>query len=111
MVKRKKSERGKASLLTPKQASDNKAVPRLVVSESTSQKKKRKRKLNSLYSKGQVNYAIDSLIHPLYEKDKGFVLVDALLHCINERNIRMSAKKFLRYNMPELLKAVFENID
>lgn len=111
MVKGKKYKMGKPDRCTPKHLQDNEVVEGLDVSKGTSPKKKRKRKPNSPYSKGQANYAIDSLIHPLYEKSKGFVLLDTLLHCVNERNIRVSTKKFLRYNMPELLKAVFEKID
>jgi hypothetical protein len=108
MVKGEKSKRGAAYRCTSKQVSDNEAVQGLDVSEGSSPKKKTKRKPNNLISKGQVNYAIDSLIHPLYEKSKGFVLLDTLLHCVNERNLRVSAKKFLRYSMPQLLKAIFE---
>jgi hypothetical protein len=63
--------------------------------------KKRKKKA---YTKGEINKLIDSLIHPLTKTDKRFVLVDGLLHGVIEQNPPQSVKKFVKYNLPELIR-------
>ena len=56
------------------------------------------------YSEGEINKLIDTLIHPLERADKRFVLVDGLLHGLVEQNPPTSVKKFIKYNLPELVK-------
>jgi hypothetical protein len=56
------------------------------------------------YSKGELNKLIDSLIHPLSKTDKSFILVDGFLHGLVEQNPPASVKKFIKYNLPELIK-------
>ena len=55
---------------------------------------------------GEVNKLIDVLIHPLAEKDKAFVLLDGVLHAINERNAPLSLRKFIKYNLPEIVRKI-----
>jgi hypothetical protein len=55
-------------------------------------------------TEGELNRIIDSLLHPLFRKSKVFVIIDGLAHAIVERNPKKSAKKFIRYNLKELLK-------
>jgi hypothetical protein len=71
------------------------------------QKKAAIRKRRSRSStKGQLNYLIDDLLHPLYKVNEGFVLVDGVLHAIIERDPPLSVKKFLKYNLPTVMKQV-----
>lgn len=63
--------------------------------------KKRKRKP---YTKGEINKFIDSLIHPLAKTDKRFILVDGLLHGLVEQDPPQSVRKFVKYNLPELIR-------
>ena len=69
-------------------------------------KRTRKRKKTTIYTVGEINKLIDGLIHPLAEKDQSFILLDGLLHALNERNPPQSFRKFIRYNLPEIIKRV-----
>jgi hypothetical protein len=62
------------------------------------------------YSRGQLNRLVDGLVHPLYEKSELYRVADGLLHGVVERNMRVSAKKFVRYNLPEVVKKILEEI-
>ena len=64
------------------------------------------RKKHQLYSPGDLNRMIDSLLHPLARKDPRLWAVDTLLHAIVEQNPESTAKKFIRYNLPEITKEV-----
>lgn len=65
---------------------------------------KRKRKHNKLYSKGQLNRIIDDLIHPFYGENEALRLLDGLLHGFVERDAAVSLEKFIKYNVPTLVK-------
>jgi hypothetical protein len=56
------------------------------------------------YTKGAVNRMIDDAVHPLYRINEGFVLVDGVLHGMVERNPPQSVKKFIKYNLPLIIK-------
>jgi cell division FtsZ-interacting protein ZapD len=43
-------------------------------------KTRRKKDAARLYAPGELNAMIDSLCHPLAKVDKGFILVDGILH-------------------------------
>jgi hypothetical protein len=58
------------------------------------------------YTKGELNYLIDDLLHPLYKVNEGFVLVDGVLHGLIEQNPPLSVKKFMKYNLPAIMKEV-----
>ena len=61
-------------------------------------------KRSVVYTKGELNQVIDSLIHPLAKKDPRFILLDGIFHAIIEENPTESIMKFLRYNAPILFK-------
>jgi len=63
-----------------------------------------RRKRRSIYSKGEVNRLIDGLLHPLFDLNPAFSLVDALLHGFLEENLPETALKFLRYNLPGIVR-------
>lgn len=73
-------------------------------------KKAWKTSKDSPYSAGQMNKAIDALVHPYYKKNQWIRVVDGALHALNEKNARVSAKKFLKYNMPEIVKKILEKL-
>ncbi len=62
------------------------------------------RKRPKRYTKGELNKLVDSLIHPLFNENSSFVLVDGLIHSMIERDPPQSVMKFMKYNLPELLK-------
>ena len=64
----------------------------------------RKRKVAKSYTKGELNKLIDSLCHPLFKTDKSFILVDGLLHGLVEQNPPTTIRKFIKYNLPTLIK-------
>ena len=53
-----------------------------------------------------MNKLIDSAFHPLFKKDKRYVIVDFLFHCLVEQDLPMEKKleKFIRYNLKYLLR-------
>jgi hypothetical protein len=67
---------------------------------------KRKRYIGDVYSKGQANVIVDSLLHPLGKRNVQLYIVDALLHFAVEGDPVKSAKKFLKYNLPVILSEI-----
>jgi hypothetical protein len=65
--------------------------------------RKRKRRL---FTKGQLNRLIDDLIHPHYRQNEALRFLDGLLHGLVEQNPPESLGKFVRYNLPELIKQI-----
>ena len=55
------------------------------------------------YTKGQLNSLIDAVLHPLYSDCGSLRLLDGVLHGVVEGNAELSAKKFLRYNLPSIM--------
>lgn len=53
---------------------------------------------------GRYELSIDDLLHPLYNVNEGFVLVDGVLHGLVEQNPPQSVKKFIKYNLPAVMK-------
>jgi hypothetical protein len=67
-------------------------------------KTRRKKAAARLYTLGELNAMIDNLCHPLAKVDKGFVLVDGILHGLVEQNPPASVRKFVKFNLPLLIK-------
>jgi len=67
-------------------------------------KKRRKKRYLGLYTTGELNKIVDSFIHPFFGKENGSIIVDGFVHALVEQDIRVSARKFLRYDLPEILK-------
>jgi hypothetical protein len=65
---------------------------------------KTKKKRLGLYSKGSINKLIDDLVHPLCKQNVSLIFLDGFFHSLNERNLPLSARKFIRYNLREQLK-------
>ena len=70
---------------------------------------KNKKKTARPYSKGQLNKLIDTLCHPLFETNEGFILLDGLLHGLVEQNLPISVRKFIKYNLPRLIRQIEKN--
>ena len=81
-----------------------------VIAQNHRRKKKTRRKRKSLYSKSEKNAIIDSVIHPWADEHWGFVIVDGVLHALNEQDPVESFAKFLKFNAPELLKRILKEI-
>ena len=58
------------------------------------------------YTNGELNRLIDGLIHSKARKDPSLWVLDGLLHAIVEQNPKVSAKKFLLYDGPEIIKQI-----
>jgi len=82
----------------------------LLVAEHKDTNKRTRQKRKSLYSKSEKNAIIDSLVHPLADEHWSFVIVDGVLHAVNEEDPIQSLFKFLKYNAPELLKRILKEI-
>jgi len=72
--------------------------------------KKNRRKRRTIYSKSEKNAIIDSIVHPWADEHWGFVIVDGVLHALNEQDPVESFVKFLKYSAPELLKRILKEI-
>lgn len=73
-------------------------------------KKAGKTRKSRLYSVGQMNKVIDDLLHPFYRKNQWIRVADGILHGLAERNVRVSARKFVKYNLPEIMKKILEKL-
>ncbi len=78
------------------------------VIRTDSKKQVSKRKRRSAYTKGELNRLIDGVCHPLYTNDKRFLLLDSFLHALVERNPPETVRKFVRYNLPVIMKELSE---
>jgi hypothetical protein len=63
-----------------------------------------RKKRNELFTKGEWNKFIDSILHPLSKKNKGLLVLDGFLHAAVEQNPTESVKKFIKYNLPKILE-------
>lgn len=50
------------------------------------------------------NKLIDRVFHPLFKENKGFVIIDGMMHFIVEQNPKSSTKKFIKYSLKHLLR-------
>ena len=71
-------------------------------------KRRKKRKTKTSYSPGELNRLIDAVVHPLSQTDKRFFLLDGFLHGLVERDPPQTVRKFVRYNLVEILKQLGE---
>jgi hypothetical protein len=69
-------------------------------------KRKLKKKRLKPYSKGELNRLVDSICHPFYDENEAFRAVDGLLHAIIERDPPQSLRKFIHYNLPDVIKKI-----
>jgi hypothetical protein len=67
-------------------------------------KKRRKKRHLALYTTGELNKIIDSFIHPFFGKENSFIILDGAVHALLEKDVPKSAGKFIKYNLPQLLK-------
>jgi hypothetical protein len=66
-------------------------------------RKRRHRRNVKPFGTGHWNTIIDAVVHPLFEENKNAIWVDAALHAVAERNLPLSAKKFVKYSLPKLI--------
>ena len=67
---------------------------------------RKKKRTAKHYTTGELNEVIDSLCHPLFKTNEGFILVDGLLHGIVEQNPQITIRKFIKYNLPKLIEQI-----
>ncbi len=60
--------------------------------------------MRTVYTKGEINELIDGLCHPLSKANPAMLIVDGLLHGLVEMNPPLSARKFLKHNIPRLIE-------
>src|SRR5207237_9880913 len=82
----------------------------LLVAKHKDKNKRSRQKRKGIYSKSEKNAIIDSVIHPWADEHWGFVIVDGVLHALNEQDPVESFAKFLKFNAPELLKRILKEI-
>jgi hypothetical protein len=63
-----------------------------------------KKSTPKLYTKGELNQIIDSVLHPFFNSNQALIAIDALLHGLIEQNVSESTYKFIRYSLPKILK-------
>jgi hypothetical protein len=62
------------------------------------------KKSKKQYSKGDINRLIDTLLHPLFNRSPELMIIDSVLHGLVEQNLTETAQKFMRYNLPKIIK-------
>jgi len=60
---------------------------------------------------GPVNRTIDRLLHPRFKQYPFLILLDGLLHSVNEVDPVKSIQKFLRYNAPKLIEELQRELE
>ena len=68
------------------------------------------RRKNRIYSTGDYNKMVDLILHPLARKDVRVWVLDGLIHSLLEQDPAMSAKKFVHFNLPEILNQISKEI-
>lgn len=63
---------------------------------------KRKKKNRNRKLPINPNLIIDKTFHPLFKKNKSYVIIDGILHFIVEQNPPESTKKFIKYSLKHL---------
>lgn len=52
------------------------------------------------YIPGELNKAVDALLHPLVRIDPWFLVLDGVVNGPNERNSSETVAKFIKHNLP-----------
>jgi len=65
---------------------------------------KRKRRRKHTFTLGELNRLVDGVFHPLAKSDRRFLLLDGFLHGLIERDPPQTVRKFVRYNLADVLK-------
>jgi hypothetical protein len=73
------------------------------VQKMSSKKKNLRKNQSGVYSRGQQNFIVDSIVHPIAQKNPLFIILDEALHMAVEQNIAVSAQKFCKYSVPYIL--------
>jgi hypothetical protein len=63
------------------------------------------------YTKGELNRAIDSLIHPLSKRNPTLIVLDVILHSLVEQKPTETAAKFIGYSLPQLIDELTKSKD
>ena len=71
-------------------------------------KRKRKSTKKAAYSKGELNRLTDDFLHPFYRNNQWVRLLDGIAHAAIERDLITSAKKFVRYNIRDILEEILK---
>ena len=71
-------------------------------------KKTRRKSKRKPYSVGEINLAVDAILHPLYRSNEMLRFLDGAVHMVVEGDVRKSVLKFVKYNGPELLRRITE---
>ena len=66
--------------------------------------KGRRKRRRTKVTKGDLNRFIDAILHRRFSENVGFVIVDGLLHAVVERDPEESVRKFVRFNVPVLIR-------
>lgn len=67
-------------------------------------KEREKKKYLALYTTGELNKIADAFVHPFFGEEKSFIILDGAVHALLEKDVVASAEKFIRYNLPQLLR-------
>jgi hypothetical protein len=67
-------------------------------------RKHSRRNPRKVYTKGELNRIVDSLLHPFFDSNPTLIPIDALLHGLIEQNMSESTIKFIRYTLPKIVK-------
>lgn len=62
-----------------------------------------------MYTIGELNKLVDSVMHPLAKSNPSIMILDGIVHAILEQNPSESTVKFIKYNLPKLLEQLTRN--
>jgi hypothetical protein len=67
-------------------------------------KRRRKKRYLGLYTTGELNRITDAALHPFFGEENSLVILDGAVHAFLEKDVPRSVGKFIKYNLPQLLK-------
>ena len=62
------------------------------------------RKKGQIFTPGELNKIIDSLLHPMAKRDMRYYAADLFFHAVVEQDHSVTVQKFIRYDVPKITK-------
>ena len=66
------------------------------------------RRKDQIFTSGELNKIIDSLLHPMAKVDMRYWAADLFFHAVVEQDPSVTVQKFIRYDVPKIAEQYFK---
>ena len=66
------------------------------------------RRKDQIFTPGEFNKIIDSLLHPMAKRDIRYWAADLFFHAVVEQDPSVTVQKFIRYDVPKIAEQYFK---